>query len=164
MSASVIVAVDINPVPWKSPHFNAIRTKNGRYISVAAKNHEVANYKEAIQDALKKASVQMLAPPYDIKFWFYRQTGKHDNVADATNMQKATEDALQGVLIDNDRDVITIVSNVMEICSEVPEPCVVIEVSGNACRSSSPPPAVLNAIAAARAGSSRAEAADNSWI
>ena len=79
---------------------------------------------------------QMVDGPYVLSFWFWRENVSYTdaggkkrsrNSPDLSNMVKATEDAIQGILIDNDRDVVHIRSFLVERGKDV-EPKVVIEV------------------------------------
>lgn len=107
----------LNPEPW------AIGTvtprKGGARI---APNANLAAYQSAVKEELD--GVDYLPEEYrHIKFYFWRQQARYvsmddkvrsRNQADATNMQKALEDALQGVLFDNDREVRKITSEIVE--------------------------------------------------
>jgi Holliday junction resolvase RusA-like endonuclease len=124
----VVAWLDINPVPWRSPDFTAAtgRGGKGRYVK-AIPNQEVQNFQEAVREALRQLPADefntgLIAPPYELRFYLWRQLGNkesgsgrksREHVADATNMQKALEDALQGVLIGNDRDVARISTTIV---------------------------------------------------
>lgn len=112
MTKVIAYAFPINPQPW------AMGTVTP-YKKVAP-NKTLVAYQSAIRDSLVGAGAVILDGPYSIRFTFARTrerfinpAGKHgvQNQADATNMQKATEDALQGVLIGNDRDVFHVESD-----------------------------------------------------
>jgi Holliday junction resolvase RusA-like endonuclease len=119
----MIYALGVNPEPWAVPPLSAVRTKSGKYIVRAGRDHGMFAYQEAVRDQLRALGAVMLEPPYRLEFWFwrneatYRSTAGRNisrNHADSTNMQKATEDALQGVLIDNDRNVHSISSQIVQ--------------------------------------------------
>ncbi len=107
----------LNPEPW------AIGTvtprKGGARI---APNANLVAYQSAVKEELE--DVHMLPEEYrNIKFYFWRQQARYvsmddkirsRNQADATNMQKALEDALQGILFENDREVRKISSEIVE--------------------------------------------------
>jgi len=114
----------LNPEPW------AIGTVSYKRI---APNANLVAFQSAVKEELD--GVEMLPPEYrSIKFYFWRQQARYismddkirsRNQADATNMQKALEDALQGVLFENDREVRKISSEIVEQGYDV-EPCILI--------------------------------------
>lgn len=79
-------------------------------------------YQQALRDELKRTypphEMELLQPDYELDFWFWRNT-ERGNVADATNLQKASEDALQGLLIQNDQQVVRVASTIVEQGPEV---------------------------------------------
>lgn len=112
----------INPVPWKEP-------ERGRGITF--KNETLRSYQAALASTVKDALVEQGYPlplfpkgsQLKVNLFVWRQLEKYDingkvrtgNRADATNIQKATEDALEKmpgrrgpsnppILFDNDRD------------------------------------------------------------
>lgn len=112
----------INPEPWVVPPMSPGRVGR-RLIVKAGRDTATWNYKEAIKEELIERGAVMLPAPYRIHFLFYRQQATYElasgrkntkNEADATNMQKLTEDALQGVLIDDDKDSRHITSQIVE--------------------------------------------------
>lgn len=103
-----------NPVPWTA----SATTKTSTF-----KGGRLEAYQNAIKEELASAECP-IQPPYYVKFYFFRRfesglqgSGRRTrgNQADATNMQKATEDALQGILFDNDREVREITSEIVEM-------------------------------------------------
>lgn len=109
---------DVNPYPWKVPPISVGRKGKGVY-PVVGRDEGLHTYKQAIKEQIGQMPHWKIDGPVVLNLWFYRnvpkyttQSGrrakKHD--ADTTNMQKATEDALQGFLFDNDSEV-TIVSS-----------------------------------------------------
>lgn len=111
----------VNPEPWKTPPFSPAR-KNGKMIVVSGRDETSFVTKEAIAAALREQGAEMLEPPYWIHLYFWRhrehyvsEKGRnmHKREADATNMQKLTEDAMQGVLINNDVNVRIVTSQVV---------------------------------------------------
>lgn len=89
----------INPEPW------AIGTpfRRGKGFGISP-NGKLKAYQEALADefALQNAHGEALTGDLKVRFLFWRSTA-HAQPCDATNLQKATEDALQGVLYANDR-------------------------------------------------------------
>ncbi len=102
MTEQYLIAIPVNPEPWKAPTV-------GRGRAFANKGSDA--YKQAVRDYLAAADPPMLTPPYRVHFLFWRKRFQYKdkggrtrtrNAADATNMQKLTEDAIQGILISND--------------------------------------------------------------
>src|SRR4051794_39473343 len=96
----------INPEPW------AVGSISGKRISP---NPNLVAFQSAVREELEGQTL-----PRDfrkLEFFFFRQTAKYidtsdhvrqRNQADTTNCQKALEDALQGVLFHNDREIVDI--------------------------------------------------------
>jgi Holliday junction resolvase RusA-like endonuclease len=114
----------INPEPWAIGNIN--------YKSISP-NLTLKAFQEAVRDEMEGVE-QLPAGEYRLRFYFWRQMARYIDMndkmksrhqADATNMQKALEDALQGVLIDNDRNVRHIGSLIMAQGTHV-EPRIVI--------------------------------------
>jgi Holliday junction resolvase RusA-like endonuclease len=110
----------INPVPWTSP---SVAFKTKRVYKAA----ELTAYQNAVKEQVLEAGIEPveLAPGarLELSFWFWRRLDsgtpgagrkRRARQVDATNLQKALEDALQGVLFANDRDVHYIHSYVVE--------------------------------------------------
>lgn len=112
--------LDINPEPWAVGPLDLIR-RGGKLAPTMGRNQQLHMYQQAVRDELYykygAAEGAPLAPGYALSFFFWRNTQKA-NVADATNLMKATEDALQGVLLTNDREV---VRNYSEIVAQGPD-------------------------------------------
>lgn len=114
--------LDINPEPWAVGPL-ALGRRGGKMYPRMERNASVHAFKEAVKEAVE-GQVNKLPPgKYELEFFFWRrldsyegETGRKINahVADATNMQKALEDALQGYVFDNDRDVSRITSEIVE--------------------------------------------------
>ena len=93
----------INPEPWAIGTINAWGKGKG---SMSA-NPKVVNYQNAIREDLEQQGLEI--PPFltaswplDVTFQYFRST-ERGQPADVTNLNKATEDALQGILFGNDR-------------------------------------------------------------
>lgn len=122
----------LNPEPWAVGNAYVVRS-GGKLTARVGPNPGLQSYQEAVREEL--ADVKMLPPGrYRLDFYFWRQQAQYldaadrkrqRNQADATNMQKALEDALQGVLFENDRDVAQISSTIVAQGVEV-KPCIVI--------------------------------------
>lgn len=120
----------VNPDPWAIGPLG-VGKRGGKYFPYVGRNNQLHSYKEAV--AAELAEVHPLPEgTYDLAFYFWRRLDEHasgrKHIADATNLQKATEDALQGILFDNDRDVHRITSTVVEQ-SDTTKPHVVIRAS-----------------------------------
>lgn len=87
---------DINPEPWRVPGVP-------RY-GKAVKNGKLVAYQQALKDELpdQNPTAHIHEGLLYVDFFFWRSTAANQP-ADATNLQKATEDALQGVLYVNDK-------------------------------------------------------------
>lgn len=140
MNNYIRLVVPINPIPWKTPPFSVGRSTSGKPYVVAGKDQELAAYQDAVREVISAhPDCVMLEPPYMIQLWFSRRqdeyrtnTGRKSkqHEADVTNMQKATEDALQGVVIENDTNTVEIFSHTIEQGPEA-RGLVIIEVWGN---------------------------------
>jgi len=95
---------------------------------IMGQNQQLAAYQEAIREEMEGAYREPLTGRQAVRFYFWRNQASYVTVsgrkhtkheADATNMQKALEDALQGVLFDNDRDTWDIRSVIVEQGPEV---------------------------------------------
>ncbi len=130
----------INPEPWEAPEGSVARGKNGGFYVQMHKPHKVRSFQESVieqfslQNPFWVGSTDQLC---EITFYLWRnmpsyesQTGRKAkaNWADATNMQKALEDALQGILYDNDRQVIDVRTVIVEQGADI-EPGIVIKFS-----------------------------------
>ena len=105
----------INPEPWTPG--TAYRRGRGAGI---AKDGKLKAFQEALAEEFvhQNAHAVMQEGELSITFYFWRSSA-HGNQADATNLQKATEDALQGVLYPNDRTNRDVRSIIMEQAPEV---------------------------------------------
>ena len=125
----------INPEPWTSPEVSVGR-KDGKMFPTVYKSPGLAAYQNAIREDLDywHPNFPPIVGEVTLNFYFWRQlhdyAGDRGKVrkhqADATNLQKALEDALQGILFANDRDVQTIKSQIMSQDSYT-EPLILIQ-------------------------------------
>lgn len=110
-------AFEVNPQPWAVGTFSTVRNKQtGKLVTKPSPDMTLVTYQNSIRELLELQGAVMREGKYALRFTFSRQlekyvknTGKGTatrNHADGTNMMKATEDALQGAIIGNDRDVI----------------------------------------------------------
>jgi Holliday junction resolvase RusA-like endonuclease len=112
--------LEINPEQWAIGDISVGR-KNGGLFPIVGRNAQLYNYQQGVKELLD--GIQMLPEgKYRLEFFFWRQQITYQgtrkkvkkNQVDATNLQKALEDALQGVLFGNDRDVVDIHSVIVE--------------------------------------------------
>jgi Holliday junction resolvase RusA-like endonuclease len=118
-------ALNLNPEPWRIGPIGW-KVVNGRKIPFVAPDPDLKNYQEAVREQLGFQLEHGGILPYgglvSLHFFFWRQLDSYEtdekksqrHIADATNMQKALEDALQGTLITNDRNVRRIRSDLIE--------------------------------------------------
>lgn len=111
----------VNPDPWAIGPLSVGRGKNG-YFPRIGPNATLVAFKEEVRSHFPEPRTPV-DHPVELEFFFWRRLekwindkGKTNtrNEADATNMQKACEDALQDVLIVNDRQVKSVTSHIME--------------------------------------------------
>lgn len=104
--------LDINPDPWAVGPLGVIR-KNGAIRPFMGMNKQLDDFKKAVAEAVKSQNPTKIKGKVKLTCIFWRQQSEYatyqartarKNEADATNLLKATEDALQGILFDNDRD------------------------------------------------------------
>lgn len=101
--------IPINPDPWAIGPLS-VGKRNGKYFPIVGRNAQLDAFKHAVAEELESQGVTPVDyDEYALRFFFWRRLDSHEkgrkHHADATNLQKATEDALQGVLIGNDRNV-----------------------------------------------------------
>jgi Holliday junction resolvase RusA-like endonuclease len=101
----------VNPVPWAVGPAGVAKTPKG-FRAYIGREQEVYTYQQAIKAELGLQNPVMLEGDLAMTCYFWRNlatytgpSGKQAkaNVADTTNMFKATEDACQKVLFKNDR-------------------------------------------------------------
>lgn len=112
----------INPEPWAIGPL-ATKVSGRKHIPFVGKNANLDNYKKSIQEALAPQNPFLMDGPCELDFYFWRKLEQYEtptgrksqrHEADATNLQKALEDALQGYVIKNDKNVRRIESTVVE--------------------------------------------------
>lgn len=105
--------LNVNPEPWAVGPLDLLR-RNGKLAPTMGRNLQLYMYQQAVKEEMQRCypDVVELPPHYELDFWFWRNT-ERGNIADATNLQKATEDALQGVLLKNDRLVVRVGSTIV---------------------------------------------------
>jgi Holliday junction resolvase RusA-like endonuclease len=115
----------LNPEPW------AIGTAHARGISP---NPALVTYQKAVKGELE-GEAMLPVNMRKLTFYFYRKIDKYIDAADrvrsrnqvdATNLQKGLEDALQGVLFKNDREIRDIRSVILQQGHDVKDPFIII--------------------------------------
>ncbi len=104
----IYLITDINPEPWAVGPLDIIYRGHGagrKHFPVVGPNTKLKFYQDAIRSEMETLypEAEMLTGLVEVEFHFWRSSA-HGQPADATNLQKATEDALQGILFENDRD------------------------------------------------------------
>lgn len=136
MTGVLTYALPINPEPWVVGNAYVGRG-GGKAFARIAPDKTLKLYQEAIREALESLGVEKVPGMYELDFFFFRQNAQYKdsagrtrtrNTPDTTNLQKATEDAIQGVLIENDRDVLRVQSYRMAAGPDV-DPMVVIRLA-----------------------------------
>lgn len=110
---TVIYLNGFQPEPWKAPGAQTGRRRGGKVFAQLIKDGRLGAYQEAIREELADFDLKM----YDenthfmLEMFFWRKLEEYTPTlgrkskrkwADATNMGKAFEDALQGVVYKND--------------------------------------------------------------
>jgi Holliday junction resolvase RusA-like endonuclease len=125
VSVAIYWITGINPEPWAigSPYR---RGSTGLGISP---NGKLQAYQEALREEFPRQNghARMHEGDLQVVFHFWRSSA-HGNVADVTNLQKATEDGLQGILYSNDRRNLDVRGVIMEQTPET-SPHILIKVS-----------------------------------
>lgn len=136
MSKYWYVIRGVNPIPWTAPEVSVGRKKGGGFYPQVYSSAELKNYQEAIKEEIlgNYPDAPIIEDEIGLTFYFWRQiavgltgSGKRSRThdADATNLQKSTEDALQGVLFKNDRQVVHAESWIMAQ-TDATEPLIVV--------------------------------------
>ncbi|URG17412.1 holliday junction resolvase [Rhodococcus phage Mbo2] len=130
--------LNVNPESWKVPPFSVGR-RGGGYFPVAGQDQGNAAYKEAVRESLLADGAEMREPPYHLHLIFWRQLDTYTTAkgsdhtkhwSDSTNMQKLTEDACQGVIINDDKHVRLVTSQIVEQDTDTQPTVVVLLKSG----------------------------------
>lgn len=134
MSNGQWYVLDLNPIQWAvGPVVTGRRA--GRIYGNIGRNQELHAYKKAVREALE--DIAALVPgEVELRLYFWRQREEYvthqarthrKHEADLTNLQKAFEDALQDLCIENDKNVRAMRTVVVEQDTAT-VPCVVFKV------------------------------------
>jgi hypothetical protein len=110
----------INPEPWAVGKVGVGR-RNGKTFPTVGPNAKLVSFQQEVKEWFEGQKIDMIPGDVELEFFFWRRLDKYQgpkrtvtaNEADATNMQKATEDALQGILYPNDKAVRRITSEIV---------------------------------------------------
>lgn len=112
LHSSWFLVEGVNPEPWEASQSSTGR-KNGKVYTHFHKPDQLRSYQEALAEELKAQNphYQMFEGELSVFFYFWRQLDvseiddrkRRAHTADATNLLKAAEDALQDVLYVNDQ-------------------------------------------------------------
>lgn len=104
----------VQPEPWQVPPMNVAR-KGGKLFVKSGKDQQLASYQETLRELFKETypEPELVDGNQKLVFYFWRKLEVYKGVTrkvqrnpvDVTNLQKATEDALQGILFKNDSQV-----------------------------------------------------------
>jgi Holliday junction resolvase RusA-like endonuclease len=125
-----IVIRGINPEPWATGTIVTYKGGKGGKLSPDLK---LVTYQQAVREEIREWMEQHptqrvnLMWSQEVRFFFVRST-ERGHPADATNLQKATEDALQNLLIENDRNNRKVTSEIIEQHKDVQFPGIIIEI------------------------------------
>lgn len=111
----------INPEPWAIGAAFARRGGRGGGI---APNRKLVAFQQAVKAFLTECAstpAEPLRGTIGLTFYFFRSIEKMSygakvssaHIADATNLQKGLEDALQGILFVNDNQVVSVESHII---------------------------------------------------
>ena len=117
-------SLEVNPHQWAIGPVTTIK-RGGKTIPMVGRNVQLHNFKEAVKREMKRlyGPQDIMEGPVEMRFWFWRNRPAYEthqarthrkHEADATNLQKSLEDALQGVLYKNDKQVQKITSEIVE--------------------------------------------------
>ncbi len=120
--------LNLQPESWEVGAAYASR-RGGAIRGGLGPSAKVEAFEAAVREELESQQPTMQTGDVSIKIFLWRQLGHRIKKADATNMQKAIEDAMQGVVIENDRNVRSISTEIMEQDVDVDFPRILVNVA-----------------------------------
>lgn len=105
--------LSVQAEPWTTGRIS-VGKKNGHLHVKLSPDAQLQIFQEAVREEMVNCIPLPTSSKYSLTFFVWRQIESYvttagktvvRNAVDATNVQKALEDALQGNLIENDRDV-----------------------------------------------------------
>lgn len=110
-----IFAISINPQPWAIGELGVGR-RGGKVYPYVGPNQQLKSYQEAVREEIAD-NHWYDDQPYEgavkLECYFWRNT-TGGNYADVTNLIKGTEDAIQGLVIKNDRQTLAVDGRIVE--------------------------------------------------
>lgn len=126
----------LNPEPWQASE-GSVGRKSGKLFVAFHKPEQLRNYQEALKEQIVQQNKDIILHEgnLDVTFYFWRELASFDtgtkksraHYADATNLVKSTEDALQGILYKNDRIIRSSRGIIVSQDSET-EPAIVVNI------------------------------------
>lgn len=119
--------LEVNPEPWAVGPI-AYARRAGKMAAYMGQNAQLNAYKQAVAEELATKNPRKLEGKISLQLFFWRRRDDYETAqgkrarkheADVTNLQKATEDACQGILFANDKDVIDVHSRMVEQGTDV---------------------------------------------
>ena len=135
MNSGQWYVLDLNPIQWAVGPVVTGR-KGGKVYGNIGRNQELHAYKEAVREILEDTAPTAVLGEVELFIYFWRQREEYQthqarthrkHEADLTNLQKAFEDAIQDVMIENDKNVKAVRTVVVEQDVNT-TPCVVFKV------------------------------------
>lgn len=123
--------LEVNPEPWRIGPLGTKRAGK-RVVPIVGRDTQGFAYKASIIEEITPKLDPLWTPHqgrFVLEFLFWRNRADYEtpqarthrkHEADVTNMQKLTEDALQGILFKNDKDTASITSSVVAQGPDVP--------------------------------------------
>lgn len=127
------ITIPLNAEPWAIGPLG-IGYKGKKPYPTVAPNPQLASFKEAVKEHFEGGTYTLPYAEVEIEFYFWRRLDQYfgpsgrrvtKSAADATNLQKGLEDALQGILFGNDRNVRSVKSVIMDQ-SRTTEPMILV--------------------------------------
>lgn len=124
---TTFVIEGINPEPWTASQ-SSTGKKNGKLVTRFFKDEKLRSYQEAVKESLRADYPDFLPLTENamLRLFLWRRLDKGAQVMDTTNGQKALEDALQGVLLSNDRQDLYVTTILMSQTKDT-EPLIIIK-------------------------------------
>lgn len=122
--------IRINPEPWRVGPVGYAR-RNGKMSAYVGRDQQLDAFKNAVAEEVREqwGSLPMLAGQLRVDIYFWRNRPEYTtpnqrlhrkHEADTTNLFKATEDALQGIVFKNDKDNIITQGAIMAQGANIP--------------------------------------------
>lgn len=128
------LVLDVNAEPWAIGPLGVKRTAS-KIIPFVGPNKQTQAFQNAVREQIEEwrnrisdGTIGLVEGDVELDFWIWRRIDEYQGTkrkarahrADATNIQKALEDSLQKVLIDNDRAVRRVQTHIVEQSTTAP--------------------------------------------